>query len=65
MDEAGYWGQIKAWNVTGIRRVGPESFLGIDKDGIPVSIEDPHWMTDEERMAALQALRPRLAGPLN
>lgn len=65
MNEDGYWGQLKAWNVTGIRRVGEESFIGLDKDGIAVHIDDPAWMTDDERDAALAFLRVRLAGPLN
>lgn len=55
----GYWGQLKAWGITKTRRLSEQSWIGVDRHGQPLHIEDPDWMTPQERAAALAAIAAR------
>jgi hypothetical protein len=55
----GYWGQLRAWGITPTKRVGNETWLGIDRHGQILSIDDPEWMKPAERAAALSAIYGR------
>jgi hypothetical protein len=52
----GYWGQLRAWGITPTRRLSNESWIGTDRDGQTLHIDDPEWMTAKERGAALSAI---------
>jgi hypothetical protein len=55
----GYWGQLKVWGIKPSGRLSKESWLGVDRHGQTVHIDDPEWMTPAERSAALTAIRAR------
>lgn len=55
----GYWGQLRVWGITARQRMTQESWLGFDRHGQAVHIDDPEWMTALERSAALSAIAGR------
>lgn len=55
----GYWGQLQAWGITKCKPGSAGGWLCQDRDGQFTFIDDPLWMTPQERMAALSGIAKR------
>ncbi|MEO0690439.1 MAG: hypothetical protein AAFY51_09095 [Pseudomonadota bacterium] len=59
MTSAGYWGQLHAWGITKCHPGSAGGWVCQDRDGDFLFVDDPLWMTSEERMAALSGIALR------
>ena len=56
---AGYWGALKGWGITKSHPGTNGGWICQTRDGDYTFIDDPLWMTKEERLAALACIAMR------